>query len=193
MTNQAPGERPKGTETVRLQSTLDCFTRNPSSGTPGPNKAIKKKHWTRTNYFEARQKKLVSQAPTAVSFLLKRMHVYFTGVRSHSQRRLESLVWHHGGTVHKIWMRTIVTHIVADNLCASKIEKELSLSSSKRWPGVIVRPEWLLQSVKLKKLLPTWEFQIIKTPPNVKNLETYFRNKKVTCQKQTSSHISEDR
>lgn len=192
MTKQAHHEDVKKPLTVRLQSTLDCFTQKPSPNTLAPTKTIKKEHWTRTNYFEARQKKLVSQAPTAISVLFKRLHVYCTGVRSHSQRRLETLVWRNGGTVHKVWMRTVVTHVIADNLCASKIEKELSLTSSNRWSGVIVRPEWLLQSVKLNKLLPTWDFQIIKTPPNVKNLDVYFQNKKATCQKRTSSTTSED-
>lgn len=135
-------------------------------------------NWTVSSYFEARHKKLVAQAPCPVTTLFHRIHIYCTSVRSHSQRALESIVWRNGGTVHKNFLRTVVTHVIADNLCASKIDKELSLTSSTNntQQVIVVRPQWILQSLQRKKLLPTWDFQLVKAPPNIKTLDHFFQS-----------------
>lgn len=141
-----------------------------------PCRPIEKRHWTRTDYFRARQRKLCEQAPSARTCLLQEKHIYFNSVRSHSQRALESLVWEHGGTVHKNYLRTIITHVIADNLCASKMEKEMSSATQaqRRSQSVIVKPEWLLQSVKQRKVLPTWRFQIVRNPSDTKTIDSFF-------------------
>lgn len=185
MTKNDHAQPPQAILPLKVQSTIS-FAAQKFSESTAPIKQIQKPHWTRTNYFEARQKKLVAQAPRPVTSLLTRLHIYFTGVRSHSQRRLETIVWRNGGTVHKNCLRTIITHIIADNLCASKIEKEISPKS--RWSGVIVRPQWLLSSVQTQKLLPTWEFQLIKNPSNVKKIDTFFRGKKSNRESNNSAN-----
>lgn len=137
-----------------------------------------RQHWTRTSYFTLRQERLVAQAPPSQTALLRDVHIYFTGVRSHSQRRLETLVWKNGGTVHKHLSHSAVTHIVADNLCVSKTDRYLSNMMSTRAntanQPTLVRPQWLVQSVQQKRMLPTWKFQLIQSIPNVRSINNYF-------------------
>lgn len=136
----------------------------------------KKKSWTRTNYFDVRQKKLISQAPRAETRILHGVVIYFTGVKSASQRKLEGVVWRNGGVVDKLWRRQQVTHVIADNLAASKIQKEIDASPADR--SVVVSPKWLLKSVERGVLLPTWGFRVIKGIPGVKNVATFFESAK---------------
>lgn len=137
-----------------------------------------RQHWTRTSYFTLRQERLVAQAPPPQTAILRGVHIYFTGVRSHSQRRLETLVWKNGGTVHKHLSHSAVTHIVADNLCVSKAERYLSNIVSARANAAnqpnLVRPQWLAQSVQHRRILPTWKFQLIQSIPNVRSINNYF-------------------
>lgn len=152
-----------------------------------PCRSIEKRSWTRTDYFRARQKKLCEQAPAARTQLLQSKHIYFNSVRSHSQRALESLVWRHGGTVHKNYLRTVVTHVIADNLCSSKMTKEANslTQPQRRSQGVVVNPDWLLQSIKQQKVLPTWEFQVVRNPRGTTTIDSFFRTAKESM---TSKH-----
>lgn len=133
--------------------------------------------WTRTSYFEHRQKKLAAQAPKAQTDILKGVKVYFTGVKSTSQRRLERLVWENGGEVLKVWYRKQVTHVIADCLAASKVEKELSLEVTKRGQAVVVKPKWLQNSLSEGKKLPTWKYQVV-LHADVRDVATFFRREK---------------
>lgn len=66
-----------------------------------------------------------------------------------------------GGTVSYGWARRSVTHVVADRLAASKIEKELHMRGSNAWRGAIVKPEWLLSSVEEGRKLPVSDYEVI--------------------------------
>jgi hypothetical protein len=47
------------------------------------------------------------------------------------------------------WARRSVTHVISEQLCGSKIEKELnSAGRANAWRGAIVRPIWLLDTVE---------------------------------------------
>lgn len=138
-----------------------------------PAAGAEKNNWTRTSYFEARQKKLTSQAPVAETSVLKGVTVYFTGLKTHSQRKMEALVWRNGGIVQKVWLRRRVTHVIADNLAASKVEKELQLDVKNA--AVVVRPTWILESLKKGERLPTWDFRVVRSPPGVKDVASYFK------------------
>lgn len=139
---------------------------------PKPTSAISKPNWTRTSYFTFRQKKLQSQAPSAETAILSGVTVYFTGVSSHSQRKLEALVWRNGGVVQKVWLRKHVTHVIADNLAASKIEKELRLGVKSA--AVVVRPVWIMECLREGKRLPTWDFRVVQGMPGVKDIASFF-------------------
>lgn len=132
---------------------------------------------TRFSYFEARQNKIVAQAPKAETDVLKGVKIYFTGVKSTSQRSLERLVWQNGGEVLKVWYRKQVTHVIADCLAASKAEKELSENVSKRGQAIVVRPTWLQHSLREGKKLPTWKYQLVRRP-DVHNVAKFFRKGK---------------
>ena len=66
--------------------------------------------------------------------------------------------------------------MIADNLAASKIQKEIDASPADR--SVVVSPKWLLKSVERGVLLPTWGFRVIKGIPGVKNVATFFESAK---------------
>lgn len=125
--------------------------------------SLKSSFGARVDYFKIRNQKIRKQAPKAKTAVLRGVTVYFTGCASHSQLELSRLVWENGGVVAANWSRHAVTHVIADRLAASKAEKELSvLGQSKAWRGAIVRPEWLLDSIHRKKILPTYEFRIVR-------------------------------
>lgn len=132
----------------------------------------KKRSWTRTSYFDVRQEKLVAQAPAAETDVLRGTVVYFTGVKSASQRKLEGLVWRNGGIVQKVWRRRQVTHVIADNLAASKVEKELNADPADR--AAVVTPKWILNSLKKGSRLPTWDFRVVKGVPGVMDVANFF-------------------
>lgn len=77
--------------------------------------------------------------------------------------------------MQKVWLRRRVTHVIADNLAASKIEKELKLHVKNA--AVVVRPDWILESLKQGERLPTWEFRVVKSPPGVKDVASFFKKK----------------
>jgi hypothetical protein len=57
-----------------------------------------------------------------------------------------------------------VTHVIADRLAGSKLEKELqSVGRPNAWRGTIVRPDWITTCVARKELVPTFEYRIVKT------------------------------
>ena len=130
------------------------------------------KSWTRTSYFEIRETKLREQAPVSQSDLLSGKHFYFTGVKTGGQRHLEGLVWRYGGVVHRVWYRRKITHVIADNLASSKLEKEIQTGS--KWAGVIVKPSWLVESINKRKLMPTWEYRLVKGPADVADVAKFF-------------------
>ncbi|KAI0567105.1 BRCT domain containing protein [Gracilaria domingensis] len=165
-TREKPGKEneAKGKVSKQLKSSTDA-------------KPEKELGWNRTSYFSEKQKKLTAQAPAAVTHILNGVKVYFTGVKSTSQRRLERLVWENGGEVLKVWYRKQVTHVVADCLAASKIEKELSLSVSQRGQAVIVKPKWLEDSLRERKKLAPWEYQVVRHG-DIRDVGGFFRTNK---------------
>lgn len=184
-------------ETCANSSRLSAMTAPPNSSKgsslrqkpfsfPARSRQIaKQKSWTRTSYFDARQQKLIAQAPRAETDILRGVVVYFTGVKSISQRKLEAVVWRNGGVVDKLWRRQQVTHIIADNLAASKVQKEIDASPADR--SVVVSPKWILQSVERGERLPTWDFRVIKGIPGVKNIAGFFQKAKQKPLSKTSS------
>lgn len=74
---------------------------------------------------------------------------------------LTRMVHENGGIVSYGWARRSVTHVVADRLAASKIEKELQARGSNAWRGSIVKPEWLLSSIERGRKLPVSEYEVI--------------------------------
>lgn len=132
----------------------------------------------RDSYFRIREEKLAAQAPSAKSSILRGCTFYFTGLKSRSQMTLSRRVWRHGGFVLTMWRRRAVTHVVCDNLAGGKIEKEISQRGSpSAWRGVVVRPEWVEDSLKKGKMLPTREYRVIQED-TTKDIRSFFTLKK---------------
>lgn len=139
---------------------------------------VKKVSWTRTAYMHVRHQKLMKQAPAPKTSLFKKLYFYFTGVKSGGQRCLETLIWQNGGIVCRDSLRTVITHAITENLSSSKMEKELSSVLRNRSSIIFVSPKWLLKCIERKSLLATWPFQIVKAPPDMKTIDTFFRRSK---------------
>ncbi len=136
------------------------------------------KYSGRDSYFRIREEKLTAQAPAAKSAVLRGCTFYFTGLKSRSQMALSRRVWRHGGVVLTMWRRRTVTHVVCDNLAASKIQQEISQrGSASAWRGVVVRPEWVEDSLKKGKMLPTREYRVIQDN-SIKDVRSFFVAKK---------------
>uniref|UniRef100_A0AAV1VM74 BRCT domain-containing protein n=1 Tax=Peronospora matthiolae TaxID=2874970 RepID=A0AAV1VM74_9STRA len=75
-----------------------------------------------------------------------------------SSYNLAKLVQEHGGNVASALTATRVTHMVGSNLNGSKADKVLKSASRLKF----VTPEWILQSVKLKKRQPEFDFLVYK-------------------------------
>lgn len=81
-------------------------------------------------------------------------------------------MWTHGGRVAKLWLRRDVTHVVADNLAAAKMEKEIKARPSER--TLVVTPQWLTECVTRGIVVRTDKFRVIKTPPGLCDLTNFF-------------------
>ena len=136
--------------------------------------------WGRADYFKARSAKLAAQAPKRRSGLFSGLTFYFTGVKSHSQMKLSRDVWKHGGHVLPMWERRKITHVVADNLASAKINKELEqIGSASAWKGAVVKPEWVVESIRRKKREPVGRYSVI-TDSSVKDIRSFFGQQKPT-------------
>ena len=94
--------------------------------------------------------------------LFKNVVVYVNGITHPTARELEALVWKHGGKAEKM-DRGNVTHILCQHLPAAKIKKILELKGvySKR----VVTPQWVLDSIARRRLLPCAEYFIPQLKP----------------------------
>lgn len=79
-----------------------------------------------------------------------------------------------------------MTHVVCDNLAAGKIQKEISQrGSATAWKGVVVRPEWVENSLRKGKMLPTDEYRVVRDE-SIKDIRTFFTAKKSKSGSETS-------
>lgn len=122
-------------------------------------------------YWSRRIAKVRSQAPKAESHILDGVCVYFTGIKRGAQYELGRQVWRHGGQVLPMPARRKVTHVIAENLAASKIEKELRAKERDRL--LIVTPQWIKDSIRQNKKLPTFDYLLVKNT-QTRGMDRYF-------------------
>lgn len=133
-----------------------------------------KENWGRSGYFAERARKLAEQAPKSRTLLLEGLTFYFTGVKSHSQMHLSRKVWENGGSVLPMWQRRKVTHVVADNLAASKVHKELKqFGAHAAWKGVVVKPNWITDCLRRRKRLPVHDYRVVEDK-TITDIRSYF-------------------
>ncbi|KAI8825940.1 BRCT domain-containing protein [Fimicolochytrium jonesii] len=112
------------------------------------------------SYMAARKAKLHAQGPEAVSGMFKGCCFYVNGYQNGvSDLDLRALIQRHGGTLSiTLGMRT-VTHMVCTALAGGKTQK--LLAGRKPTTLRIVRPEWVLDSVKEGRRLPERGYGVI--------------------------------
>lgn len=69
-----------------------------------------------------------------------------------------------------------MTHVIADNLAASKVEKEIKARPMERM--LVVRPEWVKECVTRGAMVGTEAFRVVEAPPGVRDLTKFFGKKK---------------
>lgn len=140
--------------------------------TRGVSKTKENASWeSHEGYWSRRVAKVRSQAPKRESSTLEGVRVYFTGLKRESQYELGRRVWRHGGEVLPLLSRRRVTHVISEQLAASKIEKELGAKERDRVP--IVRPQWLLHSIEQGKKLPLFQYLLVKDK-RTNGIDKYF-------------------
>ncbi|OWZ24483.1 DNA repair protein [Phytophthora megakarya] len=92
-------------------------------------------------------------SPNGVSALFQNVHVYVDGYTIPSKEEIRQLMLLHGGGFEH-YETNRVTHVIATHLPASKL---LQLKKAKK-PLPVVHPDWIVQSVEQKKLLPLQSF-----------------------------------
>lgn len=125
---------------------------------------------TRTDYLKLRQARLLRQAPPARSALFARLTFYVDSVRSTHQSKLRRLLHQHGALVHSHYSARALTHVLADNMAASKLARFSAATSG----PLLVRPQWVLRCVARNALVPTSPFRLVRPPPSVAPITNYF-------------------
>mmetsp|Transcript_27419 Transcript_27419/g.35944 ORF Transcript_27419/g.35944 Transcript_27419/m.35944 type:complete len:194 (-) Transcript_27419:144-725(-) len=109
------------------------------------------------SYWDLRNEKLKSQSLESKTDIFKGKVLFFNGRTGEiSAFHLMNMVQRNGGRVSSHFSPTFVTHIIAENLSASKIQKMLKSKCRTK----IVKPDWITESLAAQRLLPDSEFQL---------------------------------
>lgn len=129
------------------------------------------------NYMAYKNQKLHEQfnanaAVSRQSNLFQGVGIYVNGWTSPSHSELKQIMATHGGRFENYYSRSTVTHIICTNLPDAKVkhfEKERS-------PTPVVRPEWIVESIKAGKLLPITEYMLwqLRGGPGQRTLQDTF-------------------
>lgn len=114
------------------------------------------------DYFRKKLTKLENQFQEYVpvqSDLFKDCIIYITGYTKPSAPELRRLINAHGGKIcHYLAGKSYATHIVASSLTARKRQEYAKYK--------VVKPEWIVESIRSNKRLPWHDFRTIKTEYN---------------------------
>lgn len=112
-----------------------------------------------SSYCKLRVSRLTDQAPTAVSQIFAGLSFYFNGRSGDKQTmHLKGAVSKHGGRTTPFMSMKGVTHVIAENLSASKTDKAMKSFKMK-----VVHPDWLLRCMAEGKLLPDAPFRVVRS------------------------------
>ena len=96
-----------------------------------------------------------------LAHLFEGVAIHVNGLTDPSHAELRRLMYMHGGSFQNYYHRSSVTHIICSNLPDAKVkafEKE-------RNPTPFVRPEWITESIRAKRLLPVGPYVLERTRP----------------------------
>eukprot|EP00736_Rhodelphis_marinus_P005096 Rmarinus@m.12025 len=112
-------------------------------------------------YFEERDRKLRDQRPEATSQILQGVCVWFNGrTTGGTVWDLARIVQANGGKTSSMPRRRKITHIVADNVCASKAEQIKREAGAGMIP--VVHSSWLHACVEARRKVPVHDFLIVR-------------------------------
>ncbi|KAK9805394.1 hypothetical protein WJX73_010812 [Symbiochloris irregularis] len=101
------------------------------------------------------QADLAAQSSSS-SKLFAGVRIHVNGLTTPTHQELKLLMAQHGGSFENYYYRDQVTHIICSNLTDQKIKH----FHKERMPTPIIRPEWIVDSLKADKLLPLREYQL---------------------------------
>ncbi|XP_025116491.3 DNA repair protein REV1 isoform X3 [Bubalus bubalis] len=99
------------------------------------------------------------QKDGASSTIFSGVAIYVNGYTDPSAEELRKLMMLHGGQYHVYYSRSKTTHIIATNLPNAKIKE---LKGEK-----VIRPEWIVESIKAGRLLSCIPYQLYSKPSSV--------------------------
>lgn len=104
-------------------------------------------------------------APSEADPVLRKL---FTGVSIHvngytepSHSALKQMMAQYGGSFQNYYSRSTVTHIICSNLPDAKVKQ----FEKERDPTPIVRPQWVTESIRARRLLPINTFILCRLRP----------------------------
>lgn len=112
-----------------------------------------------TNYIETKRKKLFNQVHNKASmksYIFFHISIYVNGYTHPTASHLRDLIVENGGEYHHYFMSKRTTYIIASVLSTTKW-KSLGQNAN-----IVVRPEWIVESVRANKRLPIEEFMLMK-------------------------------
>ncbi|KAJ3186595.1 hypothetical protein HDU85_007415 [Gaertneriomyces sp. JEL0708] len=127
---------------------------NPSNGHQKANASSSAK-----TYWEHRHSKLALQAAAKSSKILQGIKIYVNGlVGVMDDLEFRKLVQSNGGEISMQLSQRTVSHMICTSLCGKKSEKAFMARTSAL---KVVRPEWVIDSVKNGKRLPESGYKVL--------------------------------
>ena len=112
--------------------------------------------------FKNQSSTLVSgEVDGALGQLFQGVSIFVNGYTEPSHSELKNMMAQYGGEFHNYYSRSSVTHIVCSNLPDAKVKQ----FEKERSPTPVVRPEWVVECVKAKKVLPITDFVLWQLRP----------------------------
>ncbi|KAL4443032.1 hypothetical protein ABPG77_008523 [Micractinium sp. CCAP 211/92] len=103
--------------------------------------------------------------------LFKGVAIHVNGFTVPTHHELRQLMAVHGGSFQNYFARDVVTHIVCSNLPDAKVKEY----EKARQPPAIIRPEWVVDSIRAGRLLPTQDYalQQLRDAPGQRKLKAF--------------------
>ncbi|KAI8351783.1 hypothetical protein EDC96DRAFT_518444 [Choanephora cucurbitarum] len=105
------------------------------------------------NKLKRQQKELSDQASQEQPQIFTGLSIHINGYTSPPSSELRRMILQHGGDYQHYLKKLSVTHIIATNLTHSKVKEFRSYK--------IVKPEWIVESIAAKRLLPWQNYRLV--------------------------------